>query len=717
MRTIGEQIELIKEHPYPVTVAAGQVETSLGQLQTLAERLAYVRTDQAIASVEASYERIDGYLSERIQFIDEHVLFTSEVIKEMEAGYETLKSEQSELVAMCRDDGVTDGEIDAFVTGTIDPQITALLDYNNAILDRSAESFETLYEVAGTVIFRTVISASIIMAAMLGALVIFLVLLSRKRKQREKLQRSLEEALEAAQQANAAKSQFLSNMSHDIRTPLNAIIGLTAIAGTHTDDPERVKECLSKITVSSKHLLGLINDVLDMSMIESGKIALNEETFSFPEVVNGFVTIIQPQAKAKQLNLDVIVGNVDCETVIGDQMRLSQVLLNLVGNAIKYTPAGGSVRITIAELPSQRSGYRLFRFVVEDNGIGMSQEFADRIFDPFEREKNSTTSKVEGTGLGMSITKSIVDMMGGSISVESQLGVGSKFVVEVPLAVVGGDAADYDAIGLPDARVLLIDDDRDICESTTEMLVGLGIDGQWVLSGKEAVENVVSAHREGHDYHAIIVDWVMPGMDGLETIRAIRREIGDKTPIVLLSAYDWAEIEDEAIEAGVTAFLSKPLFKSKLYYAMRRVFGIEPSGAYAEDADKPLDCSGKRVLLVEDNELNMEIAQEVIGQTGAEVECAWDGIEAVEKVREAPEGYYQLVFMDVQMPRLNGLEASRIICTEAEMANRRRPPIVAMSANAFTEDRQRARDAGMDGYTTKPIDFAEIERILKQYLG
>ncbi|WP_139651246.1 response regulator [Raoultibacter phocaeensis] len=716
MREIGQQIDLIKDHPYPVTVAAGQVETSLGQLQTLAERLAYVRTDQAIDSVERSFDAIDGDLSERIAFIKDRTLTGSDYADELRNGYDELRVAQAELLSLCRDETVSDESIDAFVEKRIDPLIADLLGWNNAVLDGASSMFDTLYDVVGSVIFKTIMSASIIMAAVLVALGIYLAVLRRKRLLRLKLQRNLEEALASAQEANAAKTQFLSNMSHDIRTPLNAIIGLTAIAGTHLEDPLRVKECLGKITVSSRHLLGLINDVLDMSMIENGRIALNCETFSFPELVNGFVTIIQPQAKAKQLTLDVVVGNVDKETVIGDPMRVNQILLNLVGNAIKYTPAGGTVRVKIAELPTDEEDKLTFRFAVEDDGIGMTQEFANKIFDPFEREKNSMTSRVEGAGLGMSITKNIVDMMGGTIEVESKVGVGSKFTVEVPLMVAKTDDEEFAPIDLAEARVLLVDDDPDICESTLDMLASIGISGDQALSGEEAVELVVGAHRAGRDYHTIIVDWVMPGMDGVETVRRIREAIGDETPIVLLSAYDWSEVEEEALEAGVTAFLSKPLFKSKLYFAMKSVCGEGEPIDYIMEHEQAPDCSGKRVLLVEDNELNVEIALEVIGRTGAEVDCAWDGVEAVEKVREAPVGYYQLIFMDVQMPRMDGLEAARTICDEAKRDGRARPPIVAMSANAFTEDRRQAMEAGMDGYLTKPIDFTEVERILKRAL-
>ena len=716
MWEIGKQIVLIKEHPYPVTVAAGQVETALMQLQTISERVKYVRTDQAIAGVESSYETIDGRIRDKLQLISDKALFTDNDVKAMQGEYEELVLLKNELLAMSGNPEISDSDIATYVDEQINPLINQLLRQNDAILDNASQSFDTLYEVADQVIFRTIVASSVLMAAVFGALVFYLAQLSKKRKQRERLQRNLETALSVAQEANAAKSQFLSNMSHDIRTPLNAIIGLTAIAGTHLDDTARVRECLSKITVSSKHLLGLINDVLDMSMIENGRISLNNEAFSFPELINGFVTIIQPQAKAKQLGLDVVVGNVDKETMIGDSMRINQILLNLVGNAIKYTPAGGNVRVKIAELPDGRETYRRLRFVVEDDGIGMSREFADRIFDPFERERNSTTSRVEGTGLGMSITKSIVDMMGGTIAVESELGIGSKFTVELPLEIIDIDE-EFEAIDLAEAKVLLVDDDADICESTVEMLAAIGIAGDCTQSGENAVELVVGAHKAGRDYHTIIVDWIMPGMDGLATIRCIRKEIGDETPIVLLSAYDWAEIEDEALEAGVTAFLSKPLFKSKLYHAMRSVCGEDGRFERAPEHQQALDCAGKRVLLVEDNELNMEIAQEVIEQAGAIVECAWDGVEAVEKVKRAPEGYYQLVFMDVQMPRMDGLAASRAICEEARASGKKRPPIVAMSANAFTEDRRRANEAGMDGYATKPIDFAEINRILKKYLS
>ncbi len=712
---INGQVQAVREGAYPVSVAAGRVETLLVQLRTISERPAYVRTPEASQSLRASFQGIDAGLSTQLSFIAENHSSDPEAATALTTGYDQLASNVRYYIGMVTNPAISDAAVREYAEGNIYPLIDDLLAIDIEILDESTDAADTMYTTVTAAGHQTLIVSCVLMAAVVFSLTVYLTILRRKSDRENQLRASLEEALVLAQSANAAKSTFLSNMSHDIRTPMNAIVGLTAIAHSHIDDPIRVKECLSRITTSSKHLLGLINDVLDMGKIESGKMSLNEEPFSFPDLIGEFVTIVQPQARAKKLCFDVVIGNIEREMVIGDTMRINQVLMNLAGNAVKYTEEGDAVRISVSEEPSLRSGFNNYRFVVHDTGIGMDAEFLERIFDPFEREGNDKTPFIEGTGLGMAITKNIVDLMGGTITVESQPGVGSTFTVIVPLRPYDEAAEELDVSCLEGIRVLVVDDDRDVLENTQAVLDGFGMRGDCSASGVEAVALTTQAHASGDGYEAIIVDWIMPGMDGLETIRQIRAEVGDATPIVLVSAYDWTEIEDEASQAGVSAFVSKPLFRSRLYHVLRAVCvdGVVEEAAHGSLSKHPV--SG-RVLLVEDNELNREIATELIEQLGAEVECACDGEEAVAMTRDAEEGRYQLIFMDWQMPRLDGIEATRAIIAHEQQTGRPHVPIVAMTANAFNEDRRRALEAGMDGFMAKPINLSELEHNLRTYL-
>ena len=712
---INGQVQAVREGAYPVSVAAGRVETLLVQLRTISERPAYVRTPEASQSLRASFQGIDAGLSTQLSFIAENHSSDPEAAASLASGYDQLASNVRYYIGMVTNPAISDTAVREYAESSIYPLIDDLLAIDIEILDESTEVADTMYTTVTTAGHQTLIVSCVLMAAVVFSLTVYLTILRRKSDRENQLRASLEEALILAQSANAAKSTFLSNMSHDIRTPMNAIVGLTAIAHSHLDDPIRVKECLSRITTSSKHLLGLINDVLDMGKIESGKMSLNEEPFSFPDLIGEFVTIVQPQARAKKLRFDVVIGNIEREMVIGDTMRINQVLMNLAGNAVKYTEEGDVVRISVSEEPSLQPGFNNYRFVVHDTGIGMDAEFLERIFDPFEREGNDKTPFIEGTGLGMSITKNIVDLMGGTITVESQPGVGSTFTVVIPLRPYDEAAEELDVSCLEGIRVLVVDDDRDVLENTKNVLDGFGMRGDCSATGNEAVSLTAQAFENGDGYEAIIVDWIMPGMDGLETIRQIRDKVGDATPIVLVSAYDWTEIEEEASQAGVSAFVSKPLFRSRLYHVLRAVCvdgGVEEV-AHGSLSKHPL--SG-RVLLVEDNELNREIATELIEQLGAEVECACDGEEAVSMTRDAEEGRYQLIFMDWQMPRLDGIEATRAIIAHEQQTGRAHVPIVAMTANAFNEDRRRALEAGMDGFMAKPINLAELERNLRTYL-
>ena len=634
---INGQVQAVREGAYPVSVAAGRVETLLVQLRTISERPAYVRTPEASQSLRASFQGIDAGLSTQLSFIAENHSSDPEAAASLASGYDQLASNVRYYIGMVTNPAISDTAVREYAESSIYPLIDDLLSIDIEILDESTEVADTMYTTVTTAGHQTLIVSCVLMAAVVFSLSVYLTILRRKSDRENQLRASLEEALILAQSANAAKSTFLSNMSHDIRTPMNAIVGLTAIAHSHLDDPIRVKECLSRITTSSKHLLGLINDVLDMGKIESGKMSLNEEPFSFPDLIGEFVTIVQPQARAKKLRFDVVIGNIEREMVIGDTMRINQVLMNLAGNAVKYTEEGDVVRISVSEEPSLQPGFNNYRFVVHDTGIGMDAEFLERIFDPFEREGNDKTPFIEGTGLGMSITKNIVDLMGGTITVESQPGVGSTFTVVIPLRPYDEAAEELDVSCLEGIRVLVVDDDRDVLENTKNVLDGFGMRGDCSATGNEAVSLTAQAFEDGDGYEAIIVDWIMPGMDGLETIRQIRDKVGDATPIVLVSAYDWTEIEEEASQAGVSAFVSKPLFRSRLYHVLRAVCvdgGVEEV-AHGSLSKHPL--SG-RVLLVEDNELNREIATELIEQLGAEVECACDGEEAVSMTRDAEEG-------------------------------------------------------------------------------
>ncbi len=534
-------------------------------------------------------------------------------------------------------------------------------------------------------------------------------------KERElQIRLALRNASDAAEAANRAKSDFLARMSHDIRTPMNAIMGMTAVAAMHLDDQERLTDCLSKITISSRHLLALINDVLDMSKIESGKVTLSEEPFGMPDMVESILTIIQSQINSKRQELKVHISDIRHENVIGDTLRLRQVFVNILGNAVKFTPEGGTVTFSIRECDSRIHGMACYEFVCEDTGIGMDESFIETIFDPFTRSQNSVSQNIEGTGLGMSITRNIVRMMDGDIHVESQLGVGSKFTVQIHLKLQDQETEDIGE--LADLRVLVADDDQDSCVSTCDILNSIGMIAEWVLSGDEAVSRTVAAHKTEQDFSAVILDWKMPGKDGVETAREIRRLVGDDIPIIILSAYDWSDIEAEAREAGIQAFIEKPLFRSRLVYALKSVLSQGEKSKKLPVSDLThASYEGKRVLLVEDNELNREIANELLSFIGVAVEQAADGQAAVDMVKNNPQHYYDLIFMDIQMPVMNGYEAARCIRSLGR-GDTDRIPIIAMTANAFADDIREAREAGMNDHVAKPVEVAKLLEALERWL-
>ena len=532
----------------------------------------------------------------------------------------------------------------------------------------------------------------------------------------QQIQEALREAIDVANASNRSKSDFLSSMSHDMRTPMNGIIGMTAIAANHLDDRERVADCLRKITDSSKHLLALINDVLDMNKIESGKVELHEEEFNLAELIDNMLAMTRPQLQAHEHAFRVNIINVEHEQVIGDSRRIQQIFVNIMSNAIKYTPDGGRISLSVKESPALTQGLGHYQFTFEDNGYGMTKEFQKRLFEPFARADDKQTAGIQGTGLGMAITRNIVRMMGGDISVESVYGEGSKFVVSIYLKLQERTDISYDSFA--DLRVLVVDDDPLCCETTCEILNDLGMNSEWALSGRAAVDRVRTRQEQGRDFFAVIVDWKLSDMNGVETTRQIRSLVGPDVPVIFFSAYDWSDIEQEAREAGATTFISKPLFRTKLVTLFDSLVNRK---SWEEEMEAPLhrleemNLEGRRVLLAEDQEINAEIAMDFLEMTGVEVDWAQDGKQAVEKLAASSDGYYSLIFMDIQMPNMNGYEAAKAI-RAMDRPYAKDIPIVAMTANAFADDVLNCKTAGMNEHISKPVDVEALARVLGTYV-
>nr|WP_325212506.1 response regulator [uncultured Oscillibacter sp.] len=565
---------------------------------------------------------------------------------------------------------------------------------------------ESVSELSRTWLYMAFLGCAIVLTAL------FLVFLQYSRLLREQMA-ELEKTRKEAVRANKAKSEFLSNMSHDIRTPMNAIVGMTAIASANIDNKQQIQNCLKKITLSSRHLLGLINDVLDMSKIESGKLTLNMDQVSLREVMDSIVSIAQPQVRSKHQQFDVFIHDISTENVCCDSVRLNQVLLNILGNALKFTPDGGLIQVSLYEEESPKGeDYVRTHILVKDNGIGMTPEFKAKIFESFVREDSARVRRTEGSGLGMAITKYIVDTMGGAIEVESELGKGSEF--HVTLDLQRAETPEEEMI-LPEWNILVVDDDQQLCESTTASLKSIGVKTDWALNAEKALEMLDQRAKIRDHYHIILLDWKLPDMDGITAAREIRRRFGDETPIMLISAYDWSEIETQAKEAGITGFISKPLFRSTLFYGLKPFIDNASAAAEQLHEEKYADFTGRRILLAEDNDLNWEIASELLSDLGMELEWAENGRICVDKFLASPVGFYDAVLMDLRMPVMTGYEATAAI--RALDRPDKDIPIIAMTADAFSEDIKKCLDAGMNAHVAKPIDIREVSRLLEKFIG
>lgn len=705
-----EGLRNIKDHPFALSLVINDTKINTMQMKMLSERIKVSQAEDVLDTMETIVEENLASSNKNFDTLYNGYLFDINDITQAKNSYEEAVYRFAQLVKYCRTSNIDTVYLDTVIDEEIQPNLDNADIWLDKMINNSKLKFEEFYNQSISYKQSTTIMVTILGIAVLGSLLIYQILLKKREQEAIAMQK---EIADVAQAANKAKSQFLSNMSHDIRTPMNAIVGMTAIASAHLDERDRVKECLNKISISSRHLLSLINDVLDMSKIENGKIALNAEPICLADFIHDFVTIIQPQVKSKQIELDLSILSVSNEIVIADSLRLHQILQNITSNAVKFTEEGGKIKFQMRQKPCERKGYALYEFIISDNGIGMSEDFCDKIFVPFERAATSTVSRIEGTGLGMSITKSIVDLMNGEITVKSKLNEGTVFTVTLPLEIEK-QKTDIVPDLFKDLRSLVVDDDQDICESTTRILQEIGMRSEWVLSGREAVHKVSDAHKRCTDYHVVILDWQMPEMDGVETARQIRKNVGDEIPIIILSAYDWTEIEDEAREAGVTAFIPKPLFKSRLYRVMRSALlsEEEENNIYGKEMNRTKKSG--HVLLVEDNELNAEIAEVLLSEEGVNVDIARDGQEAFNLFSKSVVPY-NIIFMDVQMPVMNGYEATSAIRTLEKRELLPHTIIVGMSANAFKEDVDKALSTGMDDYITKPIMGKELQRILDKY--
>ncbi len=712
VREMKKTAEDMYEHPYKVTNTARAMRSRALEMK----RFVGIVLSYNIKNVDTIHEFFQDRYATQKKALD--VIFERYLgpINDVIA----LRDAMNELI-------VAQDKLIRFMDGRTEAEILEYLNKNIYYLyDIFDERLADIVEFSDSKIFSllknsvTASNYSIIRTLVFSFIVIFLIIYINRMERMNTAalrirEHELKDALLLAQKSSNAKRNFFSQMSHEIRTPMNVIIGMATIASAHITDRNRIEGCLSKIAFSSRHLLALINDMLDMAKIEEGKFSIIYEPFKLRQLIESVVSIIYPQAKEQGKIFTCNVEDVTQETYIGDFLRVNQILLNLLSNAVKFTPQGGTIRLE-ARQAAVKNGRAYFVFTVSDTGIGMSEEFMERLFRPFEQEDSTISRKYGGTGLGMAITHNLVGLLGGSIHVESKLGEGSTFTVKLTFEMPE-EATHHKKWQLDALKVLIVDDEKDTCTHVSLLLKGMGINADWIESGPEAVRLVLEEHEAYRDYDVCLVDWQMPEMDGVEVTRRIRKEIGPDTLIIIISAYDWKVIEKEAREAGANAFISKPLFESDLYDVLLSVVtGGGISTAEKAQNEPAVDCTGKHFLLVEDNELNREIALELLNVTGAQIDCAENGEEAVERFLASPQGYYSLVLMDIQMPVMDGYEAARALRASAR-SDARTVPIYAMTANAFSEDVDNALNAGMNGHFAKPVDIKavlqELSRIFK----
>lgn len=712
--TISRQINYVAEHPYKAMSEINKIRVRVLEMNTYLPIFISENENNldGIRSVlRTSYQENEKSL----KILDEIYLGNKEDLTELNGALDELKKALIQSVENSENSNMDRQAVQKYFDKEIEPirvktdiAIQKVIDSADRRVLIIQESTDEKAE------------AAIFYAVVIGLLMIVIVIYAYKLRNEylindelKRQQKILQDALLVAQKANDAKRDFLSRMSHEIRTPMNAIIGMSAITFNYLDDKKRTADCLSKITFSSKHLLMLLNDVLDMSKIENGKLNIRQELFDLKNLVTSLADINYGLATAKGLAFEIVISGFKDELLLGDSMRVNQILLNLLSNAIKFTPKGGSVRLEIRMLRSASDKIWL-RFIVKDSGIGMKKEFLEHLYEPFEQADNGIARKYGGTGLGMAITKNLVAIMDGTIEVESQEGAGTTFMVDLPFGVSKVDKKT--AADMEEMRVLVVDDDNDTCEHAAVLLKGMGVNVDWALNGFEAIEKVRSAcEDDGRCYDVCFIDWCMPELDGIETARRMRRYVDPDVLIIIISAYDWSGIEEQAKAAGVNAFIAKPFFASNLYNTLLTVSRKPELGFSAVGNKETYDFGGKKVLLVEDNELNMEIASELLKFVNLQVEHAENGKIAVDIFRNSKEKEYALIFMDIQMPLMNGYDAARCI-RSSEHPAAGTIPIIAMTANAFTDDVQAAFDAGMNGHLAKPIDVEALYKTIARYI-
>ena len=712
--TISRQINYVAEHPYKAMSEINKIRARVFEMNTYLP--IFISENENNLDGIRSVLRTSCQENEKsLKILDEIYLGNKEDLSELNGALDELKKALIQSVENSENNKLDRPAVQKYFDKEIEPirvktdiAIQKVIDSADRRVLIIQESTEEKAE------------AAILYAAVIGLLMIVIVIYAYKLRNEylindelKRQQKILQDALLVAQKANDAKRDFLSRMSHEIRTPMNAIIGMSAVAFNYLDDKKRTADCLSKITFSSKHLLMLLNDVLDMSKIENGKLNIRQELFDLKNLVTSLADINYGLATAKGLAFEIVISGFKDEMLLGDSMRVNQILLNLLSNAIKFTPKGGSVKLEIRMLRSASDKIWL-RFIVKDSGIGMQKEFLEHLYEPFEQADNGIARKYGGTGLGMAITKNLVAIMDGTIEVESQEGAGTTFMVDLPFGVSKVDKKT--AAEMEEMRVLVVDDDNDTCEHAVVLLKGMGVNVDWALNGFEAIEKVRSAcEDDGRCYDVCFIDWCMPELDGIETARRMRRYVGPDVLIIIISAYDWSGIEEQAKAAGVNAFIAKPFFASNLYNTLLTVSRKPELGFSAVGNKETYDFGGKKVLLVEDNELNMEIASELLKFVNLQVEHAENGKVAVDIFRNSKEKEYALIFMDIQMPLMNGYDAARCI-RSSEHPAAGTIPIIAMTANAFNDDVQAAFDAGMNGHLAKPIDVEVLYKTIARYI-